>query len=97
MSNIQSRTYENAAAVTVSDTVADPAGPFAGLIVTATGTLKFTTIGGGTITLSTNAVGTIYNIAVQRVWSTGTSATVMGLYAPPYKTPINPGSGTVLP
>lgn len=85
MSNILAVTYEDAVAVTKSDTVADPAGPFAGLLVTATGALKFTTIQGGTVTLSTTTVGQIIPIATGRVWATGTSATALGLKAIPYK------------
>lgn len=89
MSSILAVTYDSATAVTKSDTVKDPAGPFAGLLVTATGTLKFTTIKGSVVTLSTTTVGQIIPIAVEYVWSTGTSATVLGLHAMPYR-----GDGT---
>ena len=85
MSNILSVTYEDALTVAKSDSVADPSGPFAGLLVTATGSVKLTTIRGGTVTLSTTTVGQILPIATSRVWSTGTSATVLGLVAPPFK------------
>jgi len=96
MSNIQSRVYEDAVTVTLSDTVADPAGPFAGLLVTNAGTVKVTTIRGTTQSLGTWAAGSEIHIAVSRVWSTGTGATVLGLVSPPYKPAINPGAGTVL-
>ena len=69
MSNILAITYDDALAATPSDTVADPAGPFAGLLVTATGTLKFRTIRGHDVTLSTTTVGQILPIACVRVWS----------------------------
>jgi hypothetical protein len=85
MSSILAVTYESAAAVTKSDTTDDPAGTFAGLLVTATGTLKFRTIRGQDVTLSTTTVGQIIPIATRFVWSTGTSATVLGLHAMPYK------------
>lgn len=85
MSSILAITYDGTGSVTVSDTTGDPAGPFAGLIVTATGTLKFRDMRGGDTTLSATTVGQIIPIACSRVWSTGTSATVRGLYAMPYK------------
>lgn len=84
MSTIVSRVYENAVVVTPSDTVADPKGPFAGLLVTVAGTLKFTCLGGGVVTLSTTAVGQELHLATRNVWVTGTGATVMGLTSPPY-------------
>lgn len=91
MSNILAITFEDAAAVTKSDTTADPAGPFAGLIVSVAGTLKITTIRGGVVAFTVIA-GQEVNIATQRVWSTGTSATVIGVLAIPFKGP--PVQGT---
>lgn len=85
MSNILAITYERAVTVTKSDTVADPSGPFAALIVTVAGTLKFTAVNGGDVALGSTTVGQIIPIATSRVWSTGTGATVMGLLAMPYK------------
>lgn len=79
MSDLQATTYSGAKAVTVADSGADPAGPFSGLLVTATGTVKFTTVGGDTVTLSSTSVGQVIPIATNLVWSTGTSATVLGL------------------
>ena len=71
----------------VSDTTADPAGPFAALLVTASGTLKITTVRGSTVSLAAVNVGQIVPIATKQVWSTGTGATVIGLRTPPYKGP----------
>jgi hypothetical protein len=95
MSNIMAVTYEGAKAVTTANSGNDVAGPFAGLLVTATGTLKFTTIAGDVITLSSTSVGQIIPIATKLVWTTGTSATVLGLTVPPYKGATNPGAGVV--
>lgn len=96
MTTILSRVYENAATVTVSDAMADPAGPFAGLLVSVAGTLKLTAVGGGTVAFTVIA-GQEVHIATQRVWSTGTSATVIGLVQKPYAPVLNAGTGTVLP
>jgi hypothetical protein len=79
MSDIQAITYTGSKTVTNADSGTDPAGPFAGLLVTATGTLKFTTAGGDVVTLSSTSEGQVIPIATQLVWSTGTSATVLGL------------------
>jgi hypothetical protein len=92
MSNIQAITYEGAKAVTKSDTAADPIGPFAGFLVTATGNVKFQTILGDTVTLSSLAANVFVPIACSRIWSTGTTATVLGLISAPYKG--NPGGLT---
>lgn len=85
--------YEDAVAVTVSDTVADPSGPFASLLCDVAGTLKITTIVGGTVAFHVVA-GQEIHIATQRVWSTGTGATVIGLKAPAiYRQTLNAGAG----
>jgi len=97
MSNILSRVYEDAVTVSASDATADPAGPFAGLFVVTGGTLKVTTLRGTTQSLGTVVAGAEIHIAISRVWSTGTSATVLGLMSPPFKTSLNPGTGEVLP
>lgn len=87
MADIRSTVYEDALAVTPSDAVKDPAGPFAALLVTAAGTLKFTTLGGSTVTLASSVVvNSIIPVVTSRVWSTGTTATVVGLIAQPYRT-----------
>jgi hypothetical protein len=96
MSTIQAVTYEVASAITQSDTLADPAGPFAALFTGAGGTIKLTTIQNQTVTLASVAAGIILPIATQRVWSSTTTATgLIGLQSPPYLTPFNPGSGAV--
>ena len=97
MSTIGAVTYEGIVAVTQSDATDDTNGPFAGFIVTVAGTIQFTNIRGGTVTLTVLA-GLIYPIATKRVWSTGTTATgVYGLQSPPYKKIMDPGNGIVLP
>ncbi len=81
-STVQASTYDYPAVVTASDTVNDPAGPFTGLLVTASGTLKFTPQAGpqvnGAITIAVLA-GTYLCFPVKRVWSGTTTATVLGL------------------
>lgn len=89
MSGILSRVYTGAKAVTLSDTVDDPKGPFAGLLVTATGTVSFITQEGDTVSLTAVAVNTELHIAVRRVRTTGTAATVVGLTAAPYKPAVS--------
>jgi hypothetical protein len=76
------RTYDDLRAVTPSDTAKDPAGPFMGLVVTVAGTLKLTTRAGTTLELAAVVVGQEIKTMVQRVWSTGTSATVAGYVGP---------------
>ena len=88
--------YEGAFAPALSDGTNDPNGPFAGLIVTAAGTLKVHTVAGQDVSFAATAVGQLIPLAVTRVWSTGTSATVVGLSTPPYKPPLNPGAGVVI-
>lgn len=78
MSSILARTYDDMKDVTKSDTVDDPAGPFAALLVTAAGTLKVTTRRGTVIALAAVVVGERIECPVSRVWSTGTGATVIG-------------------
>ena len=96
MSDIQAITYLDGVAVTKSDTTNDPAGPFAGFLVTVTGNVSFVTMGGNTIALTSVAANVVIPIACRRINSTNTSATVVGLYANPYRVVINPGAGTVL-
>lgn len=85
MSNILATTYDAALAVTVSDSTADPAGPFAGLLVITAGTVKFTDQQGNTTTCGSLAAGTVIPVVVSRVWSTGTAGAVVGLRAEPYR------------
>ena len=67
-------------AVTESDTDADPNGPFRGIMVLTAGTVKITTQGGDDVAFADGeiATGIIHPIRVTRVWSTGTTATVLG-------------------
>lgn len=80
--------YDDAIAVTKSDSTDDPAGPFAGILVLATGTIKVTTIRGTDVAITGSpAAGIVIPLAVKRVWSTGTGATVMGLVEAGYHGP----------
>ncbi len=85
MSTVQASTYDYPATVTPSDTVDDPAGTFTGLYVITSGTLKFTPYNGpqagSSITIAVIA-GTYLCWPVKRVWSSTTSATVLGLVSP---------------
>lgn len=85
MSNIFARIYDDLVAVTPSDATADPKGAFASLLVTAPGSLKITTRAGTDISLAAVVVGQVIEVAVQRVWSTGTSATVLGYKGAPVR------------
>ncbi len=72
----------DAVAVTVSDTLPDPNGPFYALYVgVAAGAIKLTTLAGNDVTLSAVPLG-VLKIGCTRVWSTGTTTTstlIMGL------------------
>lgn len=70
----------DAAAITLSDSaVLDPA-PRA-IYVGGAGNLKVTMLGGGVVTFSGLAAGTILPIRAKVCWSTGSTATlVLGLY-----------------
>ncbi|MGA7122466.1 MAG: hypothetical protein WBY94_20355 [Polyangiaceae bacterium] len=89
MSNIAAITYDGAVAVTKSDTVDDPnagAAGFAGLMVTATGTVSFQDGLGNTVvtgTITPTAAPPIIPVRCVRVNATGTTATVYGLRAVP--------------
>lgn len=80
-------------AVTPSDATNDPAGPFAGFFVGGAGAVKVHTVRGRDVVLTGCLAGTVYEVAITRVWSTGTTATnVLGLVAVPFRGP-NPGVG----
>jgi hypothetical protein len=69
--------FQNAVAPTLSDSVDDPAGVSQAIVCTGTGgNVKVTLVGGTTITL---AIATGWSgllpLRVQRVWTTGTTAT----------------------
>ena len=98
MSDIYALTYEDQVAVTASDTVADPNGPFAGFYVGGSGTVRFLNARNRDVTLTGCQAGTIYPFPFIRVFSSTTSATgIMGLSAPAYRAPLNPGLGVVQP
>lgn len=81
MSTVAAIVFDYAVAVTPSDTVNDPAGPFTALLVDTAGTIKVTLYGGtgAAITLKVIA-GQVVPFPVRRVWSTGTvTAVVFGL------------------
>ena len=96
-SDIRSITYEGAALVTQSDSADDPVGPFAAFEASSgSGLVKITTLTGDVVTLYATQ-GLIVPVAIKRVWSTGTAASlsIVGFRAVPYKQAINPGTGTV--
>jgi hypothetical protein len=82
MSNIAASVFAHAVAVNKSDSPGDdPAAEnqgFAGLYCTVAGSLKIQDGRNQTATFAAVAVGVI-PIRCRRVWSTGTSATVLGL------------------
>ncbi len=63
-------------AVTQSDTVADPGGPFRGLLLTVAGTIRLQ-MANGTVNLlsGTLAPGVIHPVRFTRIHVTGTTAT----------------------
>jgi len=88
VSTVQAITYDYPATVTVSDSTKDPAGPFTGLLVTSIAggtalkvTPKFGPLAASSLSLVVFA-GQYIQFPVQRVWSTGTTATVVGLKSP---------------
>jgi len=64
----------DAAAITVHDSTADPAGPFKALWVGATGDIKINTIAGNDVVFKSVPVG-FFKVACLRIWSTGTTVT----------------------
>ena len=64
----------NAYAVTASDTVDDPHGPFTELVVGGAGNLPVVTLGGVTVTYAVVA-GQRIQVRVRRVKATGLTAT----------------------
>jgi hypothetical protein len=86
MSNILAVTYDNAIAVTASDTVDDPGGPFAGFYTGSGGTIRVLTIKNGDVTFANLVAGVVMTVAIRRVFSSTTSATgVFGMVANPFK------------
>lgn len=82
MSTLQASLADYPATVTPSDATDDPAGPFAALLVTVAGNLKFTPRNGpqanSSLTIAVVA-GQYICFPVKRVWQNGTTATVLGL------------------
>lgn len=79
---INSVTFEDAVAVTTSDGTNDPAGPFSGFYVgtSAPGDVKVRTERGNDVVFKNVIQGTVYNIRILRVWTTGTTASnILGL------------------
>lgn len=74
--------YGNAKVVSKSDTVAEPEGVCDGLLVAAAGNISMVTPAGNVITITGAPVGTVIPIQTIRVNSTGTTATVVGLFQP---------------
>jgi hypothetical protein len=64
----------NAYAITASDTVDDPNGPFTELVIGGAGNVKVTTEGGTAVTYAAVA-GQRIQLRIRRVWSTGLTAT----------------------
>jgi hypothetical protein len=87
MSDIRSVTYENAKAVSPSDTVNDPAGPFAGLQCTGTAGLATVWTRTGSVQVYL-LLGEVLPLLVYRVGVTNTSATgIVGVKSQPYVGP----------
>ena len=74
MSDIRSVTYEDAVVPTLSDSVADPLGPFAGFYCANSGNVKIQTMYGSSPTFVNVLAGVIYPVQFTRIWSTGTTA-----------------------
>lgn len=89
MSNILATTYDQAIAVTKSDTVNDPQGPFAGLLVAVAGIVVFVDQGGNTVTTGSLTAGTVIPVVTARVNNTTTTATTYGLRAGPYQPKVS--------
>jgi hypothetical protein len=76
--------YDDAQPVTVSDSVDDPAGPFAALYCLTAGTVKVQPYARAQNSTSNPisfpmTAGQYLNLSVRRVWSTGTTGTYAGL------------------
>lgn len=65
--------YQNAAAITTSDTVKTDPLPRA-IVATVGGTIKMTMLGGGVVTI-TAVAGVVYPVQPVLIWATGTAAT----------------------
>jgi hypothetical protein len=95
MSDVKAVTYEDAIALTASDTA--NIGPYAAIYTGSGGNITVTTLAGTKTQLAGTAAGIIIPLAFTRLWATGTTPTnVCGMVAVPYKPSLNPGSGTVV-
>ena len=80
--------YDDGVAVTASDTVNDPKGPFAGFHTGSGGTVRVITLRGRDLTLGSLPAGVVYPLGILRVFVATTSATgVLGMYEAGYKGP----------
>lgn len=77
MSNVGLPLPDDWVAPTLSDSTNDTAGPFVGIYVGGTGDVKVTTSVGSNVTFKAVPVGTTLWGRFVRIWSTGTSATLM--------------------
>jgi hypothetical protein len=86
MSTINAITYDDAVAITPSDTVVQGATkPFAAIYTGSGGTISIVTVAGTTCNLANLPAGVILPIATKQVRSSNTGATgIFGLRAPPY-------------
>ncbi len=86
-SDIRAVTFEDAAAVTLSDTVDQyHTNAAAGFICSGAGTVTITTARGSKVAVPVLG-GVVYYIAWQRMWVTGTTngLTILALIAHPYE------------
>lgn len=80
--------FDGGVAVTASNTVNDPAGPFGALYTGSGGNITIVDIRGRTLLLAATQAGTILRVSFKRVNVTGTAATsIVGLYTASYKGP----------
>ena len=78
------QTYDSAQVVTLSDTVDDPRGLFAALLVVGAGTLQVVLRDGTTVLFDSVNGGQILPLTVKRIMATNTTARVLGLRGAPY-------------
>lgn len=80
--------YDGAKAITKSDTINDPAGPFAAFYTGEGGDIKVTTIDGDAVTFKSTPAGVIVPVPILRIWSSVTAATTpLGLVEAGYHGP----------
>lgn len=83
MSDVRAISYEDAQALTPSDSVVFTK-PYAAFMVTVAGNVQITTLRGRRAVLPVNA-NVVYTIPFSQLWSTSTTATgIIGLVALPY-------------